>query len=281
MLKRGYLWFVMALVFSPLVFPLGVKDDIVISLEEKQIQDFSMEGLSLVFYINLSNSSSKTYHLSRYSYRFVVNDKEYLRLQTPLGEEIRMGASQKTLIALPVKITYSLLFETIEDVGKKPVAHCYLIGEMAFSEGRKEKGRLPFAFSGEFPVFAEPLLELSSVHVRTLTIGGAEAELELQLSNGNAFDLFLDRMHYSLKLGGHPIENRTLSPKKSIARQSDQKITIPLLISFFDVGRDVHGLLQGDELNSWISGEMEFDTDWGIIAFPFDIRKRMGIVHSQ
>ncbi len=48
----------------------GVKQDIKISLEEKQIQDLSPEGLTMVFYVNLTNASSRTYGLSGYHYRY-------------------------------------------------------------------------------------------------------------------------------------------------------------------------------------------------------------------
>ena len=43
---------------------LALKDDISISLEQKRIKDLSPAGATLVFYVNINNSSSKTYNLS-------------------------------------------------------------------------------------------------------------------------------------------------------------------------------------------------------------------------
>jgi hypothetical protein len=62
----------------------SLQDDLKISLKETRIRDFSMDGLTYVFYISIYNSSSSAYSLSGYEYRFVVNQLQYFHLQIPL-----------------------------------------------------------------------------------------------------------------------------------------------------------------------------------------------------
>ena len=66
---------------------LGAKSlqkDLTISLSEKQIQNISLQDLSIVFYVKIANSSSNNYYLSGYEYRFVVNQTDYIQLKTSL-----------------------------------------------------------------------------------------------------------------------------------------------------------------------------------------------------
>ena len=153
---------------------LALKDDISISLEEKRIKDLSPAGATLVFYVNINNSSSKTYDLSAYRFRFMVKDQEFIRLQTPLDNGLRISPKGKTLISLPVKITYNLLYKTVNGVEGEKLLACSIMGDMAFSEGRKDRGYLPFAFSGEFPIFQAPKITVTEIKANSLTIWGAD-----------------------------------------------------------------------------------------------------------
>ena len=62
---------------------LALDDDLLISLEVKQVEKLTTTSLNYVFYLNIKNVSSKSYYLTRYRYRFVVNEMEYLQISTP------------------------------------------------------------------------------------------------------------------------------------------------------------------------------------------------------
>jgi hypothetical protein len=44
------------------------------------------------------------------------------------------------------------------------------------------------------------------------------------------------------------------------------------------VGKDIYGFFQQDSVNCRFSGEIELDTVWGVINFPFDIKEKADIV---
>ena len=94
--------------------PASLTKDLKITVGEKRIRDFSLDGLTLAFYVNIANASSKDYFLSGYEYRFIVNQTDYLQLQTGLEEGIRIEARGETLVAFPVKITYKNLYSRDE-----------------------------------------------------------------------------------------------------------------------------------------------------------------------
>lgn len=262
-------------------FSSSLKDDITILLRERQVQDLDNTGLNLVFYVQIKNSSSKAYYLSGYSYRFVVDQKEYLRLQTSMDSRLRLDPSEETLIALPVKITYEHLFRTVEGVQAKDKALCYIMGELAFADEKKERGRLPFSFSGEFPIYRNPQVDLVALNVNMLTIGGSDLNLEIKLINTNGFELLVQRVSYRIKVGNHPIGDGIISGDKSIPANGEKMFQLPKLLNFFEVGKDVYAFLQQDTVPCQFSGEIEIQTVWGRLMLPFDVSKDTVINRSS
>jgi LEA14-like dessication related protein len=249
---------------------MSSKEDLNISLEEKKIKDLGISGLFLIFYVNISNSSSSPYYLTSYDYRLVVNQKEYFRLSTSLEEHISIKARENTLLSFPLKITYSNLFRAVEGIENEDRAQCYLIGTMAISDGRNDKGRLPFAFSGEFPIFKKPEIEFLTLHVKEMSIGGADISFKTSFKNRNAFELLVDRIRYEFHLGGKPVGEGIISGDKNIESGEIRIFSLPFLLSFFELGKEVSTLLEEPSAPCRFFGEIEVRTAWGHVKIPFD-----------
>lgn len=260
-----------------LVWPGSLKEDLKITLEEKQIQDLTPSGLTLVFYVGITNSSSSDYDLTGYEYRFVVNQKEYIRMITPLDKGITIDAQDRTVLSFPLKITYAHLFQAVEGIHKEDKALCYFTGKMTFSLKRRKKGELPFAFSGEFPIFKSPEIEFIGLHIRDLTIGGADLNFEVRFKNRNGFELIVDRLSYGFKLEGKPIGEGNVSGDKNIKGLGEKVFSLPLLLNFFEVGKDVYPLLHRTSAVCCFFGELRVRTIWGALVIPFDQKGEVSI----
>lgn len=261
-----FLWFSASLVFPG----SSLKEDLRISLEEKRIKDFSFSGLTLVFYVNISNSSSKTYHLTSYTYRLVVNQQEYFRLSKSLEEHINIKANGNTLLSFPLKITYSNLFRAVDGIENEDKAQCYLSGALTFSDGRSEIGRLPFAFSGEFPILKTPEIKFLALHVKEMSVGGADISLKMSFKNNNTFELLVDRIRYRFQLGGKAVGEGIISGDKNIESGEIRVFSLPFLLSFFELGKETYNLLQEPAAPCRFLGEIEVRTAWGKVTIPFD-----------
>ncbi len=270
-----FLW-----VFASSALPLSLRKDLSISLEEKKIKDLGLSGLFLIFYVNISNSSSSPYFLSSYDYRLVVNQKEYFSLSTSLEEYIRIEAKGNTLLSFPIKITYAHLFRVVEGIEKEDKAQCYLTGAMTFSDGRRERGGLSIAFSGEFPIFKKPEIEFLTLEVKEMTIGGADISFKVSFKNGNAFELLVDKISYEFHLRGKPVGQGIISGDKNIEGGEIRVFSIPFLLSFFEVGKEVHIQLRQPSALCRLFGEIEVSTPWGYIKIPFDKSDKVAISRS-
>jgi hypothetical protein len=278
-MKKTIAVFTVLLSFVPaLVGSFYLKEDIGISLEEMQVQDLSRSGLKIVFYVNLINSSSEDYYLIKYSYRFITGRKEYLQMQVPIEEGIKVTAMENTMIALPVKITYDLLFHTAPELTENEMVQCYIQGDFEFFSNRGRRKVIPFAFNGDFPIFDPPEVKIEAIKINDLTIAGSDFDLQVNFINKNGFELLVDRIHYSIRIGGYLIDKGTIPGDKSIEKYGEKSFFLNALVNFYDVGKDIYGFFQQDSVECRFSGEMKLNTVWGIINLPFDIKEKSPLV---
>ena len=257
---------------------LAQESDVKIYPEEKRVENLSEQGLDLVFYIRLDNISSRDYMLTGYSFRFVVQEREYIRLpERPLEGGLSLTRGSSKMIRLPVRITYENLFRSNPEIRTRSSIACYIMGEMTVVQGRRRRAGLPFAFNAEFPHFRLPSVVTRSVKANALTIGGADLVVELTVGNPNGFSLAIERMDYELKFGGHPITSGSLRSPGPVDASSESALTIPLLFNFFEVGQDVYGLLAQGVVTCQISGLLHVEVQGNRLPIPFAMNDRIPV----
>jgi LEA14-like dessication related protein len=274
-------WIVAIVLLAAVAAPApaaALEDDIKVTLEERRVENLSPEGLDLVFYLNLENVSSRDYALSGYMYRFVIQEQEYFRLpERNLDSTLSLPRGSKEMVRFPVRITYELLHRSIAGIQDAASVSCYIMGELMFMRGRRRGGALPFAFSAEFPLFHAPTVSVFAVKAQSITIGGAELQVELRVSNPNGFSFDVDSLEYDLKIGGHPLKQGRLSSSTPVAASSSLPLVVPLLFSFYEVGNDVHGLLMQETVSCQVSGTLSIRTEWGNLSLPYRLDQRVPV----
>jgi hypothetical protein len=240
------------------------KKNIVVSLEKKEIREMDSSGLTLVFFLELANSSRTGYSFSEYDYRVVVEGSDYFALKTSLESPIPVEGEAATRISLPVKITYADLFERVPVAAGLPKASCYVTGLMIFTDSRGRPEKVPFAFSGDFPVFQDLEVEIKPLDIKTLTIGGAEFTLSFSLRNKNSFGLTLGKLAYKLEVEGRAIAEGTIAAGKTIESQAELTFSLPLMLDFFEVGREVFDIFEKPSAPGRLSCDSQFESTWGV-----------------
>ncbi|MCX6567301.1 MAG: LEA type 2 family protein [Candidatus Aminicenantes bacterium] len=249
---------------------LGDKPDPEVLLREKRIIDPSPEGLTLVFHLILRNPSDAPVRLTRYDYKVVIDDTEYLNLKVQLDDPLGIEAGDEIVIGLPVKLNYGNLFPAAPGLEDKDLAVCYVAGGMTFQDEKRRDKRVPVAFSGDFPVYRGLEFVPVPVEVKTLTIGGAEITAGFAIRNPNGFSFSLDRLTYSLELAGYSAIKGETGTGTRIAARGEKIFTFPLILDFFETGGSVADGLNESVLDVRVSGESEVTTPWGRWVIAFD-----------
>jgi LEA14-like dessication related protein len=251
--------------------PLGAapaKDGLTLSLKEKVIKNLSSSGLVLAFHIAVDNGSAKPRDLVRYRYRVRIDQREYINTTVTLPEPLAVPAGGKTLIALPVKISYDLLKAALGPVEDK--ALCDVVGDMFFRNDRNREEKVAFAYSGEFPVFQDPEIDLLPLKVNDLTVGGADVVFRPRFKNGNRYELIVDRIDFTLAFSGREVLAGPIEGDKSLPRTGEKTFALPFILDFFEAGEDVRAGFDKDEFSCRFAGRIEIASVWGRLVILFD-----------
>jgi LEA14-like dessication related protein len=253
------------------------KDEIEITVREKKVENLSQDGLSLVFYLNVTNPLDSGRWLTKYDYRLVIEQTEYLKLETTLDAPIKVEAKRSVVVALPVKITYELLLRAVPGVPGKDKLACFLAGGMTFQDDRRREKRVQIAFAGEFPIFKGVDIELRPIEAKALTVGGADLVFKAALKNLNGFDFKLESLTYKLDFGGKTVSSGTMGEGVNIAQRGEQLFSIPLLLDFFEIGKDIFNWLEQPPVPVSFSGEAAVESVWGRFKIPFNKSEKVAV----
>jgi LEA14-like dessication related protein len=246
----------------------AAKDDIVVALKDKVIRNLSSSGLTLAFHVGLTNPSAAPRELVRYRYRVTINQKEFLNMTVPLDEPLPVPPNGETLIALPVKISYDLLRAAVGPVEGK--ALCDVVGDMFFQNDRQKEQRAPFAFSGEFPIFLDPEIEILPLQVNDLTVGGADAVFRPRFRNPNGYELLVDKISFALFFGDREVLSGPIPGDKSLPMEGEKTFSLPFLLDFFEIGEKMREDFQKDEIPCRFTGQIEVMSVWGRLLIRFE-----------
>ena len=246
----------------------GARDDVVLTLTEKVIKDLSSSGLVLAFHVLVSNPAAAPRDLVRYRYRVRIDQKEYINTEVALDAPLAVPGGGRTLIALPVKITYELLFKAIGPVEGQ--ALCDVVGDMFFRAGGPKEQKVGFAYNGEFPIFRDPEVDLLPLDVLDLTVGGADVVFRPRFRNFNGYDLVVETIDYEVFFSGRSVLAGSIPGDKSLPRAGEKSFDLPFLLDFFEAGDDVRAGFAGDEFPCRFSGRIVIASVWGPLVIRFD-----------
>jgi hypothetical protein len=258
-------------------FAPAPKYDMDISVQERKIESMSSQGLLMVFHLNLANSSSGPYDLVKYDYRIIVEKSEYLNLDTSLENPIRIESRGSTVVSLPFKVTYNLLFQAIPGLETKDMLLCTFVGGMTFRNDRGRDKRVPMAFSGEFPVFRDLSVKFLPFQAKTLTMGGADLNFRIAFQNSNGFSLNVENLSYKLELRGKVVTEGEKREAIRITGRGENTLAVPLLLDFFEIGKDVFQSFEQPPVLSRFSGKAELVTTWGRYPWTFDLSEKVSV----
>ncbi len=113
---------------------------------------------------------------------------------------------------------------------------------MIFTDAKKRQEKVPFAFSGEFPVFKDVEVTVQPVEVKVLTIGGTEFVFSFSLRNPNDFELVLGSLDYRLDLDGKTAAQGAIEGENKLDAGGEKAFTLPVMLDFFEVGKEFYAI---------------------------------------
>lgn len=112
----------------------------------------------------------------------------------------------------------------------------------------------------------EPKVSFHSVSIRDTKPDGATAVIALNVENPNGISLTVDRLRYTLELGGRPIASAEVEKVATIAAKATTKVEVPVPFRYDQVFASVLDLMTKGTAAYKVNGEARI----GIFNLPFD-----------
>lgn len=277
---RGLVWFLVAilLIFTALLF--ASKKELEVFLEGKKIEALSSMGLTLNFLFRISNSSPLDYRVVKIETRPLINQQEFFRLENPLETPIVVPSKSSVLINVPVKITYAYLFQSFPELQKAEKMICQLVGWLTLIDSRQREQKLSLAATADFPYFKDWPLILEALQVNNLTIGGADLIFNFSLINSQSSTWILRFFEGQIELAGKKVAAFSQTFQDSLGPGEGKKLSVPLLLDFFELGGDLQEALSGPSIETSLTGYLVIENEWGKFQIPLAAKGQLTILRN-
>lgn len=229
-----------------------------LSVTDVKISDASLKDLELTFDIEVDNPNNLAINVASYNYDFLISDNTFVNGSQTLNTEI--ASTAKSIIQIPLRFTYSELFETFSDIKDQDETGFELKSTIGIDLPILGFTEVPLQRSGTFPVIKAPKISASRLSVKNISFTSADLELILNIDNPNAFGVSLIDTDYTVSINGLESITGKSSEPIVIKEKNEGTITVPVSLNFIQLGRSAYNLIKGNEpLEYTISGKTEVD----------------------
>ena len=233
-----------------------------------RFQDWSLQGVTLLFDVGVHNPYPVALPLANLDYKLASNAQPFLQGTAPLQGTVPPQGDQ--VLPIPARVNFAELFHALQ--GVKAGALVPYQGELGLSVNAPDVGpiRLPLQKQGQIPVPAAPDVSISGVQWEQLSLSGVRGVVKLHVGNTNEFPVDLAGLNYAVKLAGFDLVSGALNNVVSFAPGAAEDFPIPVEISAVKAGLGLLQLAKGNGGQYALSGNVGLKTAFGALSIPLE-----------
>lgn len=238
------------------------------AIEEVRFADFDLRSVTLDFRVEVTNPYTFALPLVGLDYALSTNAQPFLDGTSELDESIPAGGVK--IVTLPVRVDLAGLVGTVE--GLRPGQVIPYDAQLGLNVDVPGTGpmALPLSRSGELPIPAAPQVSVANIEWESMSLDEVTGTLLLDVTNPNEFAFTLKSFDYDLSLAGHSVAQAEGSRSQWLSAGHESQIPVPLSFSPGEAGVALLGMLGGTQVDYALSGNLNIETPFGMIATPFD-----------
>lgn len=188
-----------------------------------RITAIDLQGVSLIFDVDVSNPYPFALRTPKFDYGLDVEGNEFIKAQAPT--EVDLPALKGGTLALPARFGYAELWRTFQALRDASEVKYRLHGKFMLA-ALGQNFDLPLSHDGTFPVLRLPKVSVVNVGMSDVSVSSAKLTVEATLHNPNVFALGVNGIGYAIKLGEVPVANVTATTADTIAAGGAGKLTL-------------------------------------------------------
>ena len=242
-----------------------------VEFDRLDVHDVSWDEVDTDFVFKVSNPNPIGIKMQRFDYALSFDGVEWVRGDDPDGLEV--AAVDDSEVALPALVGFLDLYEMVQAVRGSDDIPFQIQGSFGFDS---EWGSfdIPYAADGTFPAVRKPTIDFSKVRLDSIDWTGASFVVDLAVDNEHESSLWLSNFTYAIDLEGSPVASGILDTFELIPvaeGATKGTVSIPVDVSFLDVGMGLYDALTSDSVDLQLSASTDVETPFGII--PMDVER--------
>lgn len=241
-----------------------------VTFDRFEVNDLSFEDIDTDFVFKVNNPNPINIKLATFEYGLALGGVDLLSGDDPDGLEL--SASGDSELALPVALVFEDLYDTVQATRGEDFIPYALTGQFGF-DTNSDLGiiELPFTEDGDFTALRTPKIKFGDLRVADLSFTEATVELDLNLDNDHASNLFFETFDYELSLAGSRVGGGSVDTGFEVGGASDMTISLPLTIDFIDAGYAVYEAISEGSIDVDLAATTNVLTPFEDVSIPLEI----------
>lgn len=214
-----------------------------VQYSKMSIQDMSFSDMTLLFDFEVDNPNGVGVSADQYQYEFFINGEEFI--SGSQNENLSIAGQSKSIIQIPVSLTFSEVFNTIKSVTRQDSIAYRISSEVQFDLAGVRKQSIPVSAEGVLPIPRVPQIEFTDLSIRELSLSVAEMVASFRVRNPNSFGISLSDASYDLEVNGYPWFETTLDRNINLSGSESELISIPIRLNSSQMGPVLFEMLNG------------------------------------
>lgn len=235
-----------------------------ISLLNARVTALNFSRIDLEFDLEIDNPNPIGIQLKSFRYDLSINHTPFL--QGDRQSDLRIPAHRTSAVTLPLSIPFDDLYRLLSDLKNRDSAAYRLRGDFSVQLPVLGTITVPFHQEGKFPLLHVPTFRVLGISVRQVGFGGADLELNVQITNPNAFAFTVADFTYRIKLAQMNWIRGKLAKPLPISARGRSVARLPLHVNFARLGPVIQQIMRGKErLTYRVEGMAEVKTDYPLL----------------
>lgn len=227
------------------------------------ITGIDFQGVNLVFDVDVLNPYPVALTTPRFRYGIEVAGTSLAKSDS--ATSLSLPASGVGTAALPVRFRYADLMKLYGDLSTLNETDYKLTGALVFNAMNRSI-EVPVSYAGKMPVLKVPTFSDAEVQADDISLTRAAVTVDANIGNPNVFELGLDGLGYSLKIGDIQVASISASTPGALAAGGTGKLR---LTGSFSAASAAIQLLMGGRLGAVSIKPTGFvTTPYGKAAMP-------------
>ena len=259
-----------------------LKDSLDVAKPSADVKSVKVTGLTsdsvdLLVNLAINNPNAFALNTSGMDLDLKVEGTSLVSLDEP-DKGLKLPARGSATTSVPVSLKFVDLYNTVGKLKDQDSFTYTLDAGFIFNLPVLGNVRIPASYSDSLPIPKMPQISFRSARLSDLGWTGASLELVVDVLNPNSFGVDLNSLNYQVVSGGSALGSGQVKAA-SLANGEKQQLTIPLSVSFAEMGASVIRMLKGDQaMDIGLQGKLDFTPDlkiWQPAPLEFDISRSL------